>query len=191
MKKRILSLLLTTTILFSCSVVKNPSATSNFKRVKYNSHLKLANNNLSKPIRAKESPTEILRAVPVSLDEQKKHIGMPLLEPIESIDATKILASKDLKARLLKSQLFSVDQKVKEMSLQLNKQENDLSTLDAWWESDPEDWPLEQIILAAIAVLLLLLAIYLLIEILGAVVGSILGLVILLLLAYFVLQYMT
>lgn len=194
MKNVVLSLLLIATVMFSCSVVKNPSASHNFKRVKYNSHLKLAKSEVSVNAHDNKKMTKESKAVVTAIEEAKVIEPQTLTKShseIVPLVKEEAIASSQLKDNFTSANLNEVKVKVKELSNLLVTQESKKTAVDSWWEIDPEDWTLEQILLAAIAVLLVILAIYLLVELLGGVVGSILGLIILLLLAYLLIQYLS
>lgn len=195
MKNIVLSLLLCTTIMFSCSVVKNPSASDNFKRVKYNSHLKLAKNSIQSPALQSENSKfeKPSKSIPsfTELDEIKIESVVDKKDKIISTIKNKAIASTNSNNNLVDIQITELNEKVKQLSKDFQINVENSTVADSWWDIDPEDWTLEQILLAAIAVLLVILAVYLLIELLGAVVGSILGLIILLLLAYLLIQYLS
>lgn len=195
MKKLYPIVIIIATLSFSCSMVKNPSASNNFKRVKYNAHLKLANKVTQKSKKVVQHDKEELAIhnIESTIEEMKSQkLTLQLNKESEAQISSKPLVSASIDHNTNSTeQLIMVENQVKNIHNQLIRQETEVSTSSSWWDSDPEDWPLEQIILAAIALLLVLLAIYLLVALLGGVIGGILGLIILLVLAYFVVQHLS
>ncbi len=178
--------------LFSCSLVKDPTASNNFKRVKYNSHLKLAQKkNTSKINPVKESSS--------NKSGVKEYTAVQTLLTAES--EKKELQDKKVPEKAVISTEASIKKggaepiQIKNLEAEIRKLQSELKEVNelepgGWWESDPEDWPWKDIVLALIAFLLIVLAVFLLIDLLGALVGSLLGLIILLLLLYFLIDYM-
>lgn len=195
MKKLYPIVIIIVTLSFSCTMVKNPSASNNFKRVKYNAHLKLANvvTQKSKKVVQHDKEELAIHNIESTIEEMKSQkLTLQLDKESEAQISSKPLVSASIDHKTNSTeQLTMVENQVKNIRNQLIRQEAEVSTSSSWWDSDPEDWPLEQIILAAIALLLVLLAIYLLIALLGGVIGGILGLIILLVLAYFVVQHLS
>lgn len=189
MKNTAIYSLLLVLFLGSCSIVKQPTS-SNFKRVKYNAHLKKGKSYEKKKlaktasyaeekeaVKEKSKVESIANATKVQSGTKKKHKKDVLFS--DKIKSKKVIISKPLEVLLEEA----VQSKEAESEESLNTTPRD------WWEDDPEDWPWGEIVLAVIAILLIAILIVILIDIIGAIIGSILGLILLILLAYLLYQY--
>ena len=194
MKECVYSRLLIAVLLFSlgaCTVVKSPSSTANFKRVKYNSNLRLAKSQnekvevlstASQAVQSESFVNEIsTRQVKLSprpylklkLDE------LPILNPKKA--SMKSLGSQsNYSSKQLISQAKEHELSLKPEQLFTNK----------WWEDDPEDWPWKKIIIFTILFFLVALITYLIVDLVGGVVGGIAGVILLLVLIYFMIDYL-
>lgn len=187
MKSKTSLLFLGFALLFSaCSVVKSPTASNNFKRVKYRANLKLSKSDSQKQLTI--ASFEIEDKVEKSQEYWKPMVKKPFKRDSLNLYRKAVLAEQN--------QNYNIFQKEEQKKL-LNDvkvlegkvKESLVTTNDPWWESDPEDWPWKEIMLAAIVVLLVILAIYLLVSFLGGVVGGIVGLILLLALLYLIFDY--
>jgi hypothetical protein len=173
--------------IYSCSVVKNPLASNNFKRVKYSSHLKYSKSKVvkeevasteKKSLKtvqsfAKESRLEVQSTVVASnLIVRQKSNKMPEANysdaPAKAVQSTNFLQ---------KISQTKVEEGFTQKSATFQKRDN-------WWEDDIEDWPWLEIVLALIAFLLVIIIVSLLFNALGGLVSSLLGLILLLIIAY-------
>ncbi|MEQ8909093.1 MAG: hypothetical protein RIC95_07865 [Vicingaceae bacterium] len=178
-------------LLFSaCSIVKNPTASTNFKRVKYRANLSLPKAKVEKQLsvtsfKANENLQEKVDQTLTKSDQLNPKGFLSLkkagLVP-QPLAAQKLTYSPQREQRK-----YHLLQSAKQWSEQMET--NPVLSNDPWWESDPEEWPWKEIILATIVVLLIILAVYLLVSFLGGVVGGIIGLILLLALLYLLFDY--
>ena len=173
--------------LYSCSAVKNPLATSNFKRVKYNSHVKLSKssvemqqytevqNNLPKTVRsfAKENVTE---EIPVGYASTE-------VKPDEKAALKPFVRNEPEGKTVKRNDLLKNISNIKIEDRLSNRKSNLLQIRDYWWE-DVEDWPWLEIVLAVIAILIIAIIVSLFVSIVGGLISSLLGLILLIALAY-------
>jgi lipopolysaccharide export LptBFGC system permease protein LptF len=206
--KPILFALLVGVILSSCSMVKNQTASNNFRRVKYNAHLKL-NKTVEKKqltVNSFEQPEKQSSNIAETTNENReirvKKQDRAEKEEVERIDPkdfyiaeNRVLEVAPLVAQKSPLQVNSAPKKqhILQNAVELTQNLSSKSTIttDDWWESDPEDWPWKEIILALIAFLLIALIVFLLVDLFGGVVGGIVGLILLLLLLYFLIDYLS
>lgn len=174
-----------TIFLTACSVVKSPQA-NNFQRVKYNAHLKLA-----KKQDLKELATTVSSFPKEEKTLEKSQLSAARKENLEAIHKDPVILTE-----MKKKERLAIRNSIKERFLKTVDQEQfrpesdkSLSSTMDWWEDDPEDWPWQEIVLAAIAVLLIVLIVVLVIDLIGGLLGALLGVILLLLLAYFLIEY--
>lgn len=181
-------ILLLSIFVSSCSVIKNPLASNNFKRVKYNSHVKLSKSK-SENIRVIKVEKQLPRTAE-SFDQeplQKEHGNLYTSAAVEkktkSIFNQATLEGKQIIAGKAKKILENISniQLPQSKSKKLNKL---AKKRDGWWEDDIENWPWLQIVLAVIAILIIIILVSLLLSILGGLVSSLLGFILLITLAY-------
>ena len=190
MKKNCLASVIIVLVLlsiYSCSLVKNPLASKNFNRVKYNSHLKYSKSKVEKQeVAVTEMQVEkTVRSFTKENSAQEK----------ESVIANNIIQEElrtilqegrysDAPAMVQQSNNFL--QKIAELKIEESHTQNStaLHKRDNWWEDEIEDWPWLEIVLALIAVLIVLMIVSLLFSVIGGLVSSLLGLILLLILAY-------
>lgn len=174
----------------ACSLVKDPTASSNFSRVKYNSHVKLAKVNrkgtptitstkLSKTPRIAIQKKDIVTAATEGIFTDKTINRKQREENVVSVDKAK-------QEVVLKTMVEQITKQGIEESVIVSKQTQKSlnSVADDWWERDVEDWPWLEIVLALIAFLLIIIVVSLLVSVLGGLISSLLGLILLLVLAY-------
>lgn len=172
--------------LASCSMVKNPQS-ANFNRVKYNSHLKLAQHTKKELPKTVESfQKEEMKPEAVKKKDLKRL-------KLEAKTETKTKSPKLVKELIpvlefvpdsrTKQKMAEVLEKASKLEVK-NESKRLKQARDDWWEDDIEDWPWLEIVLAVIAVLLIAILIVVFIELIGAIIGSLLGLILLLALAY-------
>ena len=172
----------------SCSALKNPSASTNFKRVKYNSHVKFSTSKMENSAVGLNE-----KQFPITIKSFKKE------ERIETDSSLYVSAAISLKERIQaevgvpeKSQIKTerVSQLLKKIAaIEINeaggsKLNSLVQKIDSWWEDDAENWPWFEIALAVIAILVIAILVRILISLLGGFISSLLGLILLIALAY-------
>jgi len=175
-------------LMSSCSVIKNPLASDNFKRVKYNSHLKLSklkSENIQVIKVEKQLPrtAESFNQEPLQKEVYDLYTSAAVEKKTKSIVNQATLEGKQIIAEKAKKILENISniQLPQSKAEKLNKL---VPKRDGWWEDDIEDWPWLQIVLAVIAILITIMLVSLLLSILGVLVSSLLGLILLIALAY-------
>lgn len=191
MKKVIsISVYLVLIILFvsSCSVIKDQTASTNFKRVKYNSNLKLTKSR-ARVAEVSKVDTKLPKTVKSFEQEEMQAKENNVYAQVETIpkkvvpynnDNQTTIREKSVKTNNILKSISAIqikDSKAKKLSRIALKRDN-------WWEDDIEDWPWLQIVLAVIAILIIAILISLLVGILGGLISSLLGLILLIALAY-------
>ena len=175
-------------LMSSCSVIKNPLASDNFKRVKYNSHLKLSklkSENIQVIKVEKQLPrtAESFNQEPLQKEVYNLYTSAAVEKKTKSIVNQATLEGKQIIAEKAKKILENISniQLPQSKAKKLNKL---VQKRDGWWEDDIEDWPWLQIVLAVIAILITIMLVSLLLSILGVLVSSLFGLILLIALAY-------
>ena len=175
-------------LMSSCSVIKNPLASDNFKRVKYNSHVKLSklkSENIQVIKVEKQLPrtAESFNQEPLQKEVYNLYTSAAVEKKTKSIVNQATLEGKQIIAEKAKKILENISniQLPQSKAEKLNKL---VPKRDGWWEDDIEDWPWLQIVLAVIAILITIMLVSLLLSILGVLVSSLLGLILLIALAY-------
>ena len=175
-------------LMSSCSVIKNPLASNNFKRVKYNSHVKLSklkSENIQVIKVEKQLPrtAESFNQEPLQKEVYNLYTSAAVEKKTKSIVNQATLEGKQIIAEKAKKILENISniQLPQSKAKKLNKL---VQKRDGWWEDDIEDWPWLQIVLAVIAILITIMLVSLLLSILGVLVSSLLGLILLIALAY-------
>ncbi|MFT4757664.1 MAG: hypothetical protein ACI91R_002321 [Vicingaceae bacterium] len=172
----------------SCSVVKNRSASNNFKRVKYNSHVKLSKSK-SENIQVAKLEKKPSKTID-SFDEEvmQKEGGNVYTSAVVGKKTKKVMSQATSQAKQINAEkVTKVLENISNIQLPLLKAKklNKLAQkIDGWWEDDIEDWPWLEIALAVIAILIIIMLVSLLLSILGGLVSSLLGLILLIALAY-------
>ena len=175
-------------LMSSCSVIKNPLASDNFKRVKYNSHVKLSklkSENIQVIKVEKQLPrtAESFNQEPLQKEVYDLYTSAAVEKKTKSIVNQATLEGKQIIAEKAKKILENISniQLPQSKAEKLNKL---VPKRDGWWEDDIEDWPWLQIVLAVIAILITIMLVSLLLSILGVLVSSLFGLILLIALAY-------
>ena len=175
-------------LMSSCSVIKNPLASDNFKRVKYNSHVKLSklkSENIQVIKVEKQLPrtAESFNQEPLQKEVYDLYTSAAVEKKTKSIVNQATLEGKQIIAEKAKKILENISniQLPQSKAKKLNKL---VQKRDGWWEDDIEDWPWLQIVLAVIAILITIMLVSLLLSILGVLVSSLFGLILLIALAY-------
>lgn len=175
-------------LMSSCSVIKNPLASDNFKRVKYNSHVKLSklkSENIQVIKVEKQLPrtAESFNQEPLQKEVYNLYTSAAVEKKTKSIVNQATLEGKQIIAEKAKKILENISniQLPQSKAKKLNKL---VQKRDGWWEDDIEDWPWLQIVLAVIAILITIMLVSLLLSILGVLVSSLFGLILLIALAY-------
>ena len=181
-------IVLLSVLVSSCSVVKNPSASNNFKRVKYNSHVKLSKSK-SENVQVAKLEKKPSRAID-SFNEEVMHRegGNVYTSAAVGKKTKKVMSQATSQAKQINAEKVNkVLENISNIQLPLSKAKK-LNKLvqkrDGWWEDDIEDWPWLQIVIAVIAILIIIMLVSLLLSILGGLVSSLLGLILLIALAY-------
>jgi uncharacterized membrane protein len=181
-------ILLLSILVSSCSVIKNPLASNNFKRVKYNSHVKLPklkSENIQVIKVEKQLPrtAESFDQEPLQKEVRNLYTSATIEKKTKSIVNPATLEGKQIIAEKAKKILENISnlQLPQSKAKKLNKL---VQKRDGWWEDDIEDWPWLQIVLAVIAILITIILVSLLLSVLGVLVSSLLGLILLIALAY-------
>ena len=176
-------------VVSSCSVVKDQTATTNFKRVKYNRHLKFTKSKVEDvEVAENERPlpktVESFEQAESNHDEQQVYAHKAKNSTEEGRRSDSLNSKSD---ELVKTE--QVEQVLKNISSIEVKPSQKMGRVriarsDYWWERDIEDWPWLEIVLAIIAILIIAILVSILVSILGGLVSSLLGLILLILLAY-------
>lgn len=184
--KNLLLFITISTFFFACSLVKNPQS-SNFNRVKHHAHLKKIKKGKKTFINTVDS---FQKNESVTTSEEAS--ADPIVQ--EKVAFEKAVASAKVSNNDISKEESVVVRKSDQPSIKLSTMLEDARQFKVnsnnkikryeWWEDDPEDWPWGEIILAAIAFLVIVILVIVLVELIGALVSSLLGLIILLLLAY-------
>ncbi|MFT6165969.1 MAG: hypothetical protein ACJAV5_001235 [Vicingaceae bacterium] len=175
-------------LFYSCSAVKRPLATTNFKSVKYNSHVRLskssnesqqfakAQKNATKTVQsfAKENVTEEIS------DRYASAEGKMYEKAFVKQIVRNELAEKTAKRNDLLKNISNI--KIEERLS--NSKTNLLQIRDYWWEDDIEDWPWLEIVLAVIAILIIAILVTIFVSVVGGLISSLLGIILLIAVAY-------
>lgn len=172
----------------SCSVVKDQTATTNFKRVKYNRHLKFTKSKLE-DVEVAENERSLPKTVE-SFEQAELNHNEQQVYAHKSENSTKEVqrsSSANNSDHFVKTE--QVEQVLKNVSsIEVKPSQKvgrvGIARSDYWWEQDIEDWPWLEIVLAIIAILIIAILVSILVSILGGLVSSLLGLILLLVLAY-------
>lgn len=187
----ILLILIALLSLGACTVIKSPSSTANFKRVKYHSNIRLAKSQQekSKEISIGSQSTDSKILFEEKSSNQVKLTPKPFLKI--KLNKLPILGAKKVsnEALLLESNYSDNQSIVLSNRHDLSLKPEQLFT-NKWWEDDPEDWPWKKIIIFAILFFLVALITYLIVDLVGGVVGGIAGVILLLVLIYFMIDYL-
>jgi hypothetical protein len=181
-------IVLLSVLVSSCSVVKNRSASNNFKRVKYNSHVNLSKSK-SENIQVAKLEKKPSKTID-SFDEEvmQKEGGNVYTSAVVGKKTKKLMSQATSQAKQINAEkVTKVLENISNIQLPLLKAKklNKLAQkIDGWWEDDIEDWPWLEIALAVIAILIIVMLVSLLLSILGGLVSSLLGLILLIALAY-------
>ena len=172
----------------SCTLVKDPSASTNFSRVKYNSHVKLSKSNTQS---AKLVSSE--KQLPKTIESFTKE-KLKAENPIGIAIAEKNSEKKEYVRQIVRKGSAVKAEKLNELlknisAIQINevktkKAKSFVQKRDSWWEDDIENWPWLEIVLAVIAILLIAMLVSILLSILGGLISSLLGLILLIILVY-------
>ncbi len=184
MKNILLFICCLSLLLSSCSLVKNPHST-NFARVKYNSHVKLAKSEkrvLPKTIESFELNDTKIAEVKTEEASVKLEREQDEISPKEEL-ATLEFPKKKMRTLEVKQLLNEVKK------LDIKKSKKQLRAIKAnqsrdWWDDDIEDWPWLDICLALIAILLIAIIVTLLVDLIGGIISGLIGLILLIALAY-------
>lgn len=187
---RLTFILMLAAMISSCSLIKNETASSNFKRVKYNAHLKLTKSKTETTgVAAKDE------ALPKTVESFSKEEVVPGEEELyasnqTSSDEPTELQKTDVKTKkALNVQAAAVVKtlkKIEQIEIPQNKKRTKISSArkDYWWEDDIEGWPWLEIVFAVIAILVIAILVSILLSVLGGLISSLFGLILLILLAY-------
>jgi len=186
-KIRHLALFIASTLLFSCSLVKNPNS-SNFSRVKYNAHLKTAKNLKKETVVSTVSSFQLEEELSETSKTKLAHTDNTTtkLEKLKRSDLSKLKSDSKVEPRI--NSIAKLNDLLKEkveipVPSKVNYFQADKFD-DGWWNDDPEDWPWLEIALAFIGFLLVCILIILFVDLVGGLIGSFLGLIFLVALAY-------
>lgn len=172
---------------YSCSLVKNPLASDNFSRVKYNSYLKYSKEKVEKQeVDVKER--QVVKTVQ-SFAKESSSQGKPEVVANNLVNSKlRVIKQRETysDAPAMVQQKNNFLQKISEIKIEEARTQKSavLQERDNWWKDDIENWPWLQIVLALIAILIVLMIVSLLFSLLGGLVSSLLGLILLLILAY-------
>ena len=172
----------------SCSVIKNPLASNNFKRVKYNSHVKLSKLK-SENIQVIKLEKQLPRTAE-SFDQEppQKEVGNLYTSAVVEKKTKNIVNQATLEGKQINAEkankILENITKIQLPQSKTKKLNKLVQKIDGWWEDDIEDWPWLQIALAVIAILIIIMLVSLLLSVLGGLASSLLGLILLIALAY-------
>ncbi len=172
----------------SCSLVKDPSASTNFRRVKYNSHVKLRKSNMQR-VEAVSNENQLPKTVLSFTKENLKEENFNNIAVAEkNTDKKEFVNHIGTKQSVVKAE--KLNKLLKNISAIQIKKTKTIKTnsfiqkRDYWWEDDVEDWPWLEIVLAAIAILVIAILASILVSVLGGLISSLFGLILLIVLAY-------
>ena len=176
-------------VISSCSVVKDQTATTNFKWVKYNRHLKFTKS-IVEDVEVAENERSLPKTAGSFEQAESSHNEQQVYAHKSENSTEEVQRSNSSNSNsdhLVKTE--QVEQVLKNISSievkpAQKKGRVSIARSDYWWERDIEDWPWLEIVLAIIAILIIAILVSILVSILGGLVSSLLGLILLILLAY-------